>query len=301
MIFDPDELIISKPEFMRTRQKMGSYFTFALFWVVFLFLLKPFFTLFGWVFTTYILKKELFDIEHFYSTFIRPVLPYYALIAFMLIVVPIWMMYNKRRFGGGNDKRARAAHRVLGEKVRFDMGVTHDDYMTAISCGALIVYFDEDAKIIAIRDMCPPEALMPEYVFDDGAMGLPFIDDYRLHREPEDVWPYDDDQDDAVLSGDEATVAVEDSLAESELATGLADGVEVDNLSASVQETVENQTWDIILAIMLETPTVSARGIGRAIGISIEDAKKEIRALKKAGMIRRVGPANGGYWTVKRF
>ena len=154
-------------------------------------IIKPFLSIFGWLFTAYVLKKELIDIEHFYSTFIRPVLPYYVIILFMLIVVPVWMIYNKRRFSGFKDKRAGSAHRVLGEQVRHDMNVSLEDYKTAIRCGVITVYFDEEANITAIRDMYPNSALMAEIVFDDGAMGVYAADDFRAHRDPEDRDPED--------------------------------------------------------------------------------------------------------------
>ncbi len=202
MIFDPDELIISKPEFLRTNQKVGSFFTFLLFWAIFLFLLRPFVMFFGWLFTAYILKKNLVNIDNFYYTFIEPVLPYSIIIAFMLVIFPIWMMYNKRRFSGFKDRRAQAAHKTLGDRVMDDMKVTLDDYKTAIKCEALVVCFDEEANIISVRDLCPPDWYMPEFVFDDGAEEASVADDFRVHRPAEDAWWYDDEALEAKLRRD---------------------------------------------------------------------------------------------------
>jgi len=61
----------------------------------------------------------------------------------------------------------------------------------------------------------------------------------------------------------------------------------------------ENQTQEEIMAIMRSRPTISAKGIGKEIGITTRGVEKSIRELKKAGLIERVGSAKGGHWVVK--
>ena len=238
MIFDPDELIVSRPEFLHTRQRVGSIITFLLFWAIFLFILRPLFTLLGWLFAFYILKNNLVNIERLYETFVVPVIPFFIIIAFMLIIFPIWMIYNKRRFSGFSDKRARAEHRTLGEKVMFDMNVSRVDYQTAISCGALVVFFDEDAHITAIRDMYPPAALMPEFVFDDGAEDVSDVDDFRIHMGREDAWMYEDDSSAAAaIPQEEYASAVTVSHKESDDFVAAIPGEDVDLSCLETTET----------------------------------------------------------------
>ena len=47
-------------------------------------------------------------------------------------------------------------------------------------------------------------------------------------------------------------------------------------------------------------PTISAEAIAQKIGIAQQNVAANIRYLKKAGIIERVGPAKGGRWVVKK-
>jgi len=60
----------------------------------------------------------------------------------------------------------------------------------------------------------------------------------------------------------------------------------------------ENHTQEKIVNIMRSKPTVSARTIGEEIGITTRGVEKSIRALKKAGVIERVGTSKGGRWVI---
>jgi predicted HTH transcriptional regulator len=57
----------------------------------------------------------------------------------------------------------------------------------------------------------------------------------------------------------------------------------------------ENHTQEKILSIMRSKPTVSAKVIGEELGITTRGIEKSIYALKKAGLIERVGAAKGGH------
>jgi len=60
-----------------------------------------------------------------------------------------------------------------------------------------------------------------------------------------------------------------------------------------------NETQKAIIALMLETPTISAQRIADAIGITKRRVESNIRSLKKAGFIERVGSDKTGHWVVK--
>lgn len=53
-----------------------------------------------------------------------------------------------------------------------------------------------------------------------------------------------------------------------------------------------------ILGLIKAKPTISAAEIAQEIGITSRAVEKQIDTLKKAGMIRRIGPAKGGLWEV---
>ena len=53
-----------------------------------------------------------------------------------------------------------------------------------------------------------------------------------------------------------------------------------------------------ILSIMKSMPDITMAEIANATGLSIAGVKKNIRKLKDANLIRRVGPDKGGHWEV---
>jgi ATP-dependent DNA helicase RecG len=46
-------------------------------------------------------------------------------------------------------------------------------------------------------------------------------------------------------------------------------------------------------------PTLSTKAIAENVGMSSRGVQKNIDALKKAGLVERVGAAKGGHWVVK--
>ena len=60
----------------------------------------------------------------------------------------------------------------------------------------------------------------------------------------------------------------------------------------------ENDTHKRILAIMKQNPKVSAKAISSEIGIAPRNVEANIRILKQAKLIDRIGPAKGGHWVV---
>ena len=53
-----------------------------------------------------------------------------------------------------------------------------------------------------------------------------------------------------------------------------------------------------IIAIIRNTPHVSARNIAEQLGLTSRAVEKQIAQLKAAGRLKRIGPARGGYWEV---
>jgi ATP-dependent DNA helicase RecG len=53
-----------------------------------------------------------------------------------------------------------------------------------------------------------------------------------------------------------------------------------------------------ILRLMKFNPSISAARISQEIGITSRAVEKQINALKRAGAVRRIGPAKGGHWEV---
>jgi ATP-dependent DNA helicase RecG len=55
----------------------------------------------------------------------------------------------------------------------------------------------------------------------------------------------------------------------------------------------------MILEMMRANPKVSAKAIAEKTDMTHRGVQKNIDALKRAGLIERVGAAKGGYWVVK--
>jgi len=53
-----------------------------------------------------------------------------------------------------------------------------------------------------------------------------------------------------------------------------------------------------ILALIRENHTISASEIAQKINLSARAVEKHISGLKKAGKLRRIGPAKGGKWEI---
>jgi len=65
-----------------------------------------------------------------------------------------------------------------------------------------------------------------------------------------------------------------------------------------VEGLVESQKE--ILQLVSENPKISKREMSEKIGISTTAIDKNINALKKKGLLKRIGPAKGGYWRISR-
>ena len=68
--------------------------------------------------------------------------------------------------------------------------------------------------------------------------------------------------------------------------------------SAQVLEKSSEKSSEKILRHLHETPTMSAKVLAEKLGITSRAVEKQIDHLKKAGIVRRVGPAKGGHWEV---
>ena len=60
----------------------------------------------------------------------------------------------------------------------------------------------------------------------------------------------------------------------------------------------ENPTQQKIIAIMRLAPTKSAKAIAEETGMTTRGIEKNIRELKKMGLVERIGSAKGGHWVV---
>ena len=50
--------------------------------------------------------------------------------------------------------------------------------------------------------------------------------------------------------------------------------------------------------MMHQNPKISAKSIAAEIGIALRNVEVNIKILKLAGLIKRIGAAKGGHWVV---
>jgi ATP-dependent DNA helicase RecG len=71
----------------------------------------------------------------------------------------------------------------------------------------------------------------------------------------------------------------------------------------SVEKGVEKgveKSVEKIAALMSTNPYITQKELSVATGLSRRGVEKNISLLKKAGKIKRIGPAKGGHWEVVR-
>ena len=72
-----------------------------------------------------------------------------------------------------------------------------------------------------------------------------------------------------------------------------------DSIGDNIGESIgENGTRERIVEMMRRNPRISAKSMGAEIGIAVRNVEVNIRLLKQAGLIQRVGSAKGGHWVV---
>ncbi|MDR2973235.1 MAG: Fic family protein [Propionibacteriaceae bacterium] len=74
----------------------------------------------------------------------------------------------------------------------------------------------------------------------------------------------------------------------------------VENGDKFVDKFVENDTQREIVRLLIADPSISAKRMAEEMGMSARGVQKSIAALRKQGLVERVGSAKGGHWVVKR-
>ncbi|MDR1060234.1 MAG: Fic family protein [Clostridiales bacterium] len=73
-----------------------------------------------------------------------------------------------------------------------------------------------------------------------------------------------------------------------------------ENADEFVEKYAENETQKSILRLLMARPAISAKKMAEDVGMSSRGVQKSIDALKKQGLVERVGSAKGGHWVVKK-
>ena len=70
----------------------------------------------------------------------------------------------------------------------------------------------------------------------------------------------------------------------------------------SISDRVNDRVTEIqsrILALIAENPSITAMMLEKELGITERNVRNNIKALKKAGLIERIGADKNGHWAIK--
>ena len=76
------------------------------------------------------------------------------------------------------------------------------------------------------------------------------------------------------------------------------------NTNSIVENIVENIVEKLpmmrgkIVKILWSKPSASASSIAKEVGIAPRNVQEHLKQLQAEGIIRRIGPANGGHWEI---
>ena len=79
---------------------------------------------------------------------------------------------------------------------------------------------------------------------------------------------------------------------------GCGESSETDILGSERGSERSSETKDLILQIITQNPRVTASEIAMQLSLSSRGVEKQIRKLREAGSIKRIGGRFGGYWEI---
>lgn len=86
---------------------------------------------------------------------------------------------------------------------------------------------------------------------------------------------------------------------------GKVDGDVVENISGNITENIVDSileklstTRAKIVRIIWKNPNATAQSISKEINIASRNVQEHLRKLQEQGVIRRIGPDNGGHWEI---
>ena len=65
------------------------------------------------------------------------------------------------------------------------------------------------------------------------------------------------------------------------------------------EEKSSEKSSEKIIKLIKENPETSAESLAQMIGISPRAVEKHLAKLKQKGILKRIGPAKGGYWEIE--
>ncbi len=147
------KLIIEKPQSQDKTQRLAQGTITAAFWFLFLYLLRPIFTLIAWIVGAVIFSREMVGYGGF-EGLQRSLLWYLLVILIIAIVLRSWAWYNLKHFGGHEKRRTFIPPVPLNRVAAF----YHVDPVE-LSCwqksGWLLIIHDEQGRILHVRHREP--------------------------------------------------------------------------------------------------------------------------------------------------
>lgn len=149
-----DDLIIEKPDAQNRGQRLAQGVLTVGFWCLFLSLLRPLLTLFGWMIGIRLFTCEM--IEKDGGRLLLETLSKYGLVVLVLAVtLRTWAWYNHRRFAGREKRRNTMPPLPIDEIARY-YGVDPTALAMWRKDRSLYVRHNNDGKVLEVQAAQPP-------------------------------------------------------------------------------------------------------------------------------------------------
>jgi len=110
-------LIISRPDLQTFRQKYGQSLLTLLFWIMFIFFMRPLIGIIGWFFG-FQLFNDIMIVHGGYQALLELLGIYFGIIVIMGLMLKVWALYNLLRYGRHEKRIRQPAPLSLADQAR---------------------------------------------------------------------------------------------------------------------------------------------------------------------------------------
>lgn len=141
--------IIEKPQAQGKRQRLAQGAITAAFWFLFIYLLRPVFTLIAWLVGAVLFSREMVENQGLHV--LGRVLVWYGLVILIMgLVLRSWAWYNQKRFAGRNKRRS-VRHFVPLEEIAAFNRVDPGSLACWQRAKRLLIRHDPEGRVVEVN------------------------------------------------------------------------------------------------------------------------------------------------------
>jgi poly-beta-1,6-N-acetyl-D-glucosamine biosynthesis protein PgaD len=139
------KLIIERPDAQTKKQRLSQNFFTILFWLLFIYLIRPFLSLFAWFLGFEVFHNVMFEKEGYRS--LLELLGIYLLVIILIgIIIRLWSLYNLNRYGRKNKRKIPPLSLSLDRTAQF-FAITPETLQSWRGSRRIVLGFDESGKV----------------------------------------------------------------------------------------------------------------------------------------------------------